>query len=389
MKKIGIVTFHFVFNNGAVLQCLALSKFLKKLGNVDVEVLNYQPDYHTNIYNPIINPIPPAYSFAKSFKNRNILYKGYRFIRNICALSKKNLEYRNRKLRKKIFEEYIDKHINSSKRCKTHKDMVDYCNGFDIYIAGSDQIWNSKITNYSIDPIYYLDFVNNDKCIKISYAASANFIENEMEQVKKLIKDFDAISVREQIAYDCLTEYIDKDKLRVDVDPTLLLDDFDYHEFEEFVELPSKYILFYGLPTNDNKLLKQVLGLIKDKYDIPVVDISPIDNKLDINTIKKDVSPGGFLTCIKNADFVVSNSFHGSVFSIIYQKEFWTISPSLHSERLEQLLNNYNLYDRLVRTIENIDYTEIKWDIVKMRYIDNRRDSVEFLKNILVDGDKR
>lgn len=382
MKKIGILTFHFVFNNGAVLQCLALQKALKKLAGdkVEISVIDYQPYYHTNMYNVIINPFYSAYHLACSFKDRGMLYQIYRFLRNICSNIAKNVNFLTRYKRKKIFKTYIDKHIPVSKLYKTEQELKEDSESYQAYVVGSDQIWNSKITNYAIDPVYYLGFLpDSSNALKYAYAASANFLEKEVEQIYQYIKSFDGISVREQTAYKWLQEK-ELTQSRLDIDPTLLLEKQEFAEFEEAIDgLPEDYIVFYGLEMKDNRNLKEALMEVQNKLQMPIVDISPIDNKIEGETIRYCVSPGQFLYCIKNAKYVVTNSFHGSVFSIIYEKLFRVVMPNLHSERLSQLLEIYELQGRLSSNIEE----KIDWEKTKEIHLRERTRSLEYLKEIV------
>lgn len=126
-KRIGILTYHFVNNSGAVLQCIAMQTALSKIENTEVQVINYQPKYHTNMYAPIINPFPPAIAFVKSLDSKNPLYLLYRFARNIFALLRKCKKPLERKRISQVFSEYYSKHLHLTQLCTTDGDLRKNC----------------------------------------------------------------------------------------------------------------------------------------------------------------------------------------------------------------------------------------------------------------------
>ena len=174
------------------------------------------------------------------------------------------------------------------------------------------------------------------------------------------------------------------DKSRMDVDPTLLLCRSDYEEFEDKIDLPfSKYIVFYGLPTDNSKELLAVLYKIKNEYNLPIVDCSASNFNIRKSLRLKTLSPGGFLSVIKNAKCVVTNSFHGTVFSIIYNVDFWTVYPRLHAERIENLLSSVKLDGRAVRNEDECVTDPIQWNIVNRKLEILSNSSKEFLNDYL------
>lgn len=385
MKKIGILTFHFAINNGAVLQCLALYKYVKQVvgDGVEVKVIDYQPKYHTNLYADIINPFPQALAFAKEFGDKSIYYRCYRFCRNVVAVSKKNAHFFTRKERKLSFQQYLNGKIDRTEIVRNEEELRDKCTNFNMYITGSDQIWNSQVTNYCVDAQYYLKFAQHIDAIKISYAASAKFSSKDVREIVPLLKQYDTISVREKSALQQLQE-MGFDKSRMDVDPTLLLCRSDYEEFEDKIDLPfSKYIVFYGLPTDNSKELLAVLYKIKNEYNLPIVDCSASNFNIRKSLRLKTLSPGGFLSVIKNAKCVVTDSFHGTVFSIIYNVDFWTVYPRLHAERIENLLSSVKLDGRAVRNEDECVTDPIQWNIVNRKLEILSNSSKEFLNDYL------
>lgn len=378
MVKVGILTFHFVNNCGAILQCIALQRLLSQLPDVEVEIINYQPDYHTNMYRPIMNPFQQAWALAKSFQNRNLAYKSYRYIRNVASSLEKSRHFIERYKRREIFQGYYQKNMRLSKIYRTMSDLSN-CEKYDLYIVGSDQLWNSHITNYSIDTAYYLEFANCRNGRKISYAVSANLQENEIPEVSQLLKKFDSISVREKRSFRQLEKIVGDKDIRIDLDPTMLLTREDYLALEEEILLPGKYILFYGLATENSTPLEIALEELASQTHLEVFDISPVSHKLKTTSVKKKLySPGQFLTAIKNAEYIVTNSFHGTVFSIIYNRNFFTALPSLHPERLEYLLETLELNDRIIKP--GLQYSPITgWGTTNRLLEEARRESKSYL----------
>jgi hypothetical protein len=378
MVKIGILTYHFVNNCGAILQCIALQHTLSQMPDVDVEVINYQPQYHTNMYRPVINPFLQAGALVKSLEDRSIGYRAYRYVRNIASSCAKNLHVIRRYKIRKIFEVYFNKNMRLSELYKNSSELSG-ADDYDLYVVGSDQLWNSHITNYAADPAYYLDFVKNDASRRITYAVSGNLQEKEIPQLRSLLNKFDAISAREEKTYTQLSDILEGKNIRMDLDPTMLLTKEDYGGLEEEFQLPQDYILFYGLASRDSKPLEEAAEKLALQMNMPVVDISPVNHRLKIKTVKKNYySPGQFLTAIKGAKYVVTNSFHGTVFSIIYNRSFYTALPTLHPERLEYLLGKLELRSRIVEPNLSFDQ-RIDWNLINGLLESARQESKEYL----------
>ncbi len=378
MIKIGILTFHFVNNSGAILQCIALQRVLSKLTDVEVEVINYQPYYHTNMYSPITNPFLQAGALVKSLGDKNIAFKIYRYFRNVASSLVKNVHFIERYKKRGIFEEYYKRYLKLSALCRDTSHLRN-CRAYDLYIVGSDQLWNSHITNYAIDYAYYLNFVKTDYSRRITYAVSGDLLENEVHQVTSLLNKFDSISVRERKTFNQLHDILLGKDIRIDLDPTMLLTKGDYSALEEKWSLPEKYILFYGLATSDPSVLVQALEQLELRVDLPVIDISSVSYHLKVKTIKKKYfSPGQFLSAIKGAGYVVTNSFHGTAFSILYNRSFYTVLPALHPERLEYLLEKLELKDRIVTSNVSPEHV-INWDTTNKLLENERQDSKEYL----------
>lgn len=384
MKKIGIITFHFPLNSGAVLQCLALQKKLDDMG-CETIVIDYRPKYHTDVYATFRNPIKSAYHMMMVYKDYGTTYMLYRFVRNFISICVSNRYCIRRKKNSIKFEKYISKHMPLTKRYNSLNELQKDYPVFDAYISGSDQVWNSKITNDSPDLVYYMAF-GEKKSRRITYAISADIKESELDTITPYVKNIHAISVRESDTKEKL-EKLFKKEIYVHLDPTLLLKSKDYMKLEESIFIPEKYVMFYGLKMNDNSLLRKTLLRVVEKYNLPIVDISPIDNKIKNVKYKKNIiSPGEFLSYIKNAEIIVTNSFHGVVFSIIYHKYFYVVLPSLRSMRIKELLFTLGLSSRIISVdndLKSLTYSKIDYETVDSCIEIKREEATVYLKENL------
>lgn len=375
MKNIGIITFHRSHNYGSVLQSYALQTILRKnLIDYNCEIIDFIPPNSKEMYS----------IFKKNTSIKNIA-------KNILAL----YTYRLKSIRYKEFERFINTRLKlTTKKYFSQSDLQNISNKYDILICGSDQIWNTNCLDF--DYSYYLPFAKNVK--KISYAPSlgpgAPFKSNEAkERIKEYLKDFYAISVRENEGTRVIQKLTDK-KVYTVLDPTLLLEAKDWDHICSDKVINKDYIFFYsiGYKKNDIAIAKQ----ISKKLNIPVVTLFTLGNRIVFSgfEISKNSAPEDFLSLIKNAKLILSSSFHGTVFSIIYRKPFYSIRKANGDEikdddRIKTLLQEFNLMDRQidinsVNSIENpfnIDYSKSE------KYIEEaRKRSIEYLLNS-INGD--
>lgn len=256
----------------------------------------------------------------------------------------------------------------------------------DAYITGSDQIWNCNIENGK-DDAFFLSFVPNDKR-KISYAASIamNYIpDNEKERFYKNLNDFDFISVREATAIKLLKQINLKEIEKV-VDPVYLLERKEWDELAKKSKInvsEEKYILVYGFKRQKN-LYEYARNLAqKRKCKIYSINTNFEDYFLDVDKYFYNATPCDFVNLVRNAQEIVTNSFHGLSFSIIYNKPVHQfMKEGNENSRMTDLLEEIKLPNRLVRENKildsDVDYTETNKIIEE-----NRNLSAEFLKRSL------
>ena len=382
--RISIITFHFPHNPGAVLQCMALQNYLKAKGH-EVTIIDYRPDQHARMYRPIRNPFTEATDFVKNYGSKNTMRKIYKWVRHFGSVLLSCFSYRVVSEREKFFSSFISKNIKMTRRYDSLEALRADPPAADVYISGSDQVWNSDITNGRLDPAYFLRF-GDSKIVRIAYAVSANIKNNEINDYKLFTDKIKYISLREKNTA-CQLEKLLKRKIAVTVDPTLLLSASDY---EGYITRKATYdyILFYGLRTKENNsLIKDTLKKVQKEYNLPIIDISPIDWRISVQETHRVISPNEFLSYIYGASVVITNSFHGSVFSITFKREIWCVLPSLSGTRISDLFESVGLRDRIIKKLEDTETiklnAQIDYDLVSSKVERNVIDSKEYLDRVL------
>lgn len=383
-KHIALINFHFAHNYGAVLESLSLKTILEKLG-YSVQVVDYQPYYQKQYYIEYPNPFKAAYW---RFKGEWDCSLGQRLIKAIKwgLVTVRNYKFsKQRHEMKNAFYPFVRKHFNLTEKYDSLGSLKKNPPIADIYICGSDQIWNPKVT-FGLDPAYYLDF-GSSQVTRVAYAISpcaaldTYFFKDELS---KLLVNFKAISLREVEKKEEL-EDIYRKPIDICIDPTLLLEADDFRPFEEDIKESERYILVYAFTDHDNTAIKAALNMAKEKYNLKVIDISyeKIDWTQSVER-KYAVTPGEFLSLFKNASFIVTNSFHGTAFSIIYQKQFVCVPKKGTEHRMIELMRKLGAGDNLIidnfQSIKTIDYVQLNY------YLANyRNESMRFLKQSLIN----
>lgn len=369
--KIGILTLPLFDNYGGILQAVALYNFLHNQGH-EVVLINKRPHLDNNIVKKTIKDVLLKIPFH-DFKN--------------IKTNKRKAETRDKLA--EFHKSFIIQEIpNISKNLYTKKDLEDFSNHekFDGIIVGSDQVWRKEYINDEYYKSYFLDFVN-DKTKKIAYAASfgKDYWEgkNDLEDISKYLKDFNAISTREVSGISICKNSFSANNIKHVLDPTILI------EREFYSSIISKYNVSN---INKNGLLTYVLDEAKEKKEIiefiqkntsteKINHLKGFKNKNTIYTIPQ------WIASFAHADIVVTDSFHGMLFSIIFEKNFFVIGNQQRGlDRFLSFLNIIKLQDRLVFNLEdlknkklnNIDYESVN-SIIK----ENRKLSSNFLMDSL------
>lgn len=344
-KRVGVITFHNYDNYGAILQSYALQKKLQEIGT-QPEIIDYRCDYISNPFRLV------------NLKKKGLFNYIYGTIGHICYIPRR---FKCNRFRR---------HMRYSQPVTQGK-MQPVAGKYDIYIAGSDQIWDYKLTNF--DTTYFLDFVKEGKK-KCSYAASIgeNLPPEEYQQkYKELLSDFDEILVREDYGAD-IVENLTEKRPKVVCDPTLLLTAEEWDKLLVEPKYKEKYILVYQLGINKEivdfaRRLHNKTGYRIVYIPFPLVGLLKCDCKIT-------VGPAEWMGLFKNAEYVVSDSFHGVVFALIFNRKFFAKVNGHHmNRRVQQLLNLVKLTDRTMDDVsyekltEEIDFTYANEQIARFR----------------------
>lgn len=362
-NRVGIITFHRAINYGALLQTYALQVSVEKIGG-ECEVIDYHNKQIDRQY------IKLSLSKAKGLKDfaKYILYS----------------RTHNRKYEK--FRSFASKYLHLSSMCRDHNDLSRISSRYDLLISGSDQIWNYGITDF--DTAYFLSFLN-DRVKKNAYAASfgiSQIPEEVAQDYKNLLGEYNKITVRENQGAEIIRDLTGRD-VEVALDPTLLLCMKEWNKIA--AEKKEKdYILIYSFGLTPT--MKSFAENLSKKTGCRIIFFpasSFVRNWIRAPFVMS-ASPEEFLGFFKNASYVVTNSFHGTVFSILYEKSFFLEKhkPRLmnRNSRFDSLLDLLLLHDREIVNGENkfiekrIDYTRVTSALEQ-----ERMKSLAFLEKIV------
>lgn len=334
--KIGGFTFHSSYNFGSNLQAYALQQYINKLAK----------EYNTEIDYSIINLRTENQDKLNNYKLNDNFLK--RIFKQIVWGKKLNKRQDN-------FEKFINNSLNVTKLYKTRQEIIEDNIIFDSCITGSDQIWN--LMAYDFDWSYFLDGINCQN--KISYAVSSGPKKREIsdeakEKIKKLLKEYNYISVREEGTKDFVRQFTDKN-VQINMDPTILLSKKEWEEIinsEKIINQP--YILYYSLrpSTSRTKYLKE----LSKKMNMKIVVANP-SYKYDLigGFVRRyESGPLEFLNLLKNAKLVISSSFHGTIFSTILNVPFYALNGK-NDYRISTLLKIMQLENRMIMEGDNIE----------------------------------
>lgn len=350
--KTDIITFHFVNNFGGALQAYALQKAIGKYCNSDVEIIDYRNSFI--MFTDTVRLFPISHNVHEIVSGLNTI--GDRFGRKRKF---KKFQYNKMNLTSKHYHHY------SLKACPPEAD---------VFVCGSDQIWNPYLT-LGLKGAYFLDFVPRGK-VKIAYSPSfgkSNLNSYFMKKIQLYIKDFNGISVREKTGIRILNEITTNEIVQL-IDPTFLLKKKEWEEIATDIEIKEPYMLLY-IMQSDNTMYKYAKKL-KDKLGLRIVEISRYGyNPGFVDETLVDVGPSEFLGLFKNADYVCTNSYHGFIFSLIFEKRFSLVPCKRFRTRI------YNLADILSIKVNDKDVDETIYDPEKVNscIVKERDKSIDWL----------
>jgi hypothetical protein len=348
------LTFHSPNNYGALAQAYALQRTLIKLGFNNV-ILNYQSPYMKKPYG------------VSAFKRKGL-------IRYLLGIAYSIVRYpRNKNFSALRHELNITQKLSQS-------DMASLENTYDYFIVGSDQVWNDDINN--LDPTYFLNFVTSSEKKK-SYAASFGF--TELPEEKKtayygLLESFSSYNMRETSGVEIIENLLGR-PANLTLDPTLLLDRAEWNTIAVTPKIRDKYILVYQI-TFSASLIRAVKVLAKHTGYIVVAIPFPLGGFV-ASKINLTAGPKEWVGLIRDAELIITDSFHGCALSIIYNKKFKVFLTGA-ATRIESLINMLGLDTCLIGDYKDCDLDDdIDWERVNMRLEDEKKKSIDRLLEML------
>lgn len=369
-KKAGILTFQNAHNYGAVLQAYALKTKLKEMGH-EAQVVNY--------CNPKIDATYPRHMLPVYCK-RDLLPTHWK--QNVIKIIDCIYGWKSWGEQWERFEDFKNTHLLDGKTEKVSFEQLKNLD-LDLFILGSDQIWESYITG-GLDQAYMGDF--ETKADIVSYAASLNgssLSESEAAVLKEKLPRLKEIAVREEKLAAYFRELLNREVYTV-VDPTLLLEAKDYEPLvSRELQEKEKYIFAYFV--REDAALSKCVEEVKRQTGMKVIELHYFrtmsvhgENQL------ANIGPSEFLYYVKNAEFVLTNSFHGTVFSILYEKQFYCVYEK--NTRIENLLEFVDATERHIRSAESVEVAQrVDYSDVAEKLAAYRKQSVDYLELALKD----
>ena len=367
--RIGLLTLPFNNNYGGFLQAYALMTVLKQMGH-DVELINRRAN-------------KPAIKQRVIYSLKTIVKILLRMPHGALIMNHE----RDLKIQGCNMISFVEKYITpKTKPFYSTMQMKKECEGrYDIVVVGSDQIWRPIYVSQIED--FFLEFITDPHVKKISYAASfgtatPEYTDVEIQRCKKLIADFAAVSVREKSGLDTIKNFGWKTQIppQVVLDPTFLLSKENYDDIVSIKKssVPKKRICCYVL--DDSSIVDDIIRKIESNLNLPSFNI--IDDKKD-NSPKPSIED--WLDNIKNSSFVMTDSFHGMVFSIIFNTPFAVfINRSRGADRFDSLLSQLGIEGRTCANVEDVEHvmsTPINWAKVNQKLSSLIEYSKMFLEN--------
>lgn len=361
--KVGILTFPNSISYGACMQMLALYSAVERLG-YDVEVINYHNSFMRD---------------EKHIGSQEVGFVSY-FKKQIRKVAHKSLYNSFKSFEEKNIRFYPEKAFYDTKQFKTISSR------YDAIICGSDQVWNPNITDSDLS--YFLDFCSLDTR-RISYAPSFGIVtlpEDFSTKVSSELLKFYAVSVREE-AGKKIVEQLTSKSAELVLDPTFLVDSGFWSDVEKMHPLGyGEYILYFTVSHSDALFKKCVSFSTENNMRMVVIGGNAIKNLKNKNPLLQyatDTKPGEWLYLLRNARYIVTNSFHGTAFSLINKKDFFVEYPTSAVSRLQQIICDLNLESRVVNNSEKFIFDSINYDDVFKVLSQKRKQSLCFLENSL------
>ena len=366
-KKVSIITIFDNPNFGTYLQALALGVVLKEKG-CDVEIVHYE--------RPVWHVFP---KLLLRFKFLEPLYQLKSYIRN-NRFDVQRIECRK----------FVKKYLKVTRTYYSYSQLEENPPKADVYLTGSDQVWNT-IHNHGVDRSFYLGYAP-DEAPKFAYAASIGMsaIPEEFSvETKKLLSRYNAISVREKSNMELLNAIGIKSE--VVLDPTLLLNRSQWDRYAKRMTLNEPYLLVYSVESKErDSLVGEVAKKVAVSKGLKIYEVNYWGENKTIPGCDRHyfyATPNLFLALLAGASYVVVSSFHGTAFSINFNKDFLSVAPDRFSSRIDAILEMTGLSSRKVSSVEEVTEelinSHVDYSATNERIDAERMNSLKFINKIL------
>ncbi len=367
IKKIGIITFHRSHNYGAVLQAYALLTTLKKMGH-NVEIIDYWPKYREGDYS--------LFNFRSKPNNGKITLAS-----TLKTSLKRVLTLPNRWKVYARFNNFIKHRLKVANTSNQLGSGI--ADKYDVIVCGSDQIWRYKSGRIAgFDDVYFAKYPLNKNVTKLSYGASMGDMDLDEDAKKifsKLIENLDFISVREDSLLELVKPLTKKIPVKV-LDPVFLISEPEWRKLIKRNDNNKKYLLFYHLLENQEAV--NLAKKIAKERKLEIIQVRGVNinvNPFSPGNIKHSAGPIDFITLIAYADYVVSTSYHGVAFSILFQKPFSALGFKNHGYRIKSLLKSFGIEQCLIEKKSTNYPTAINYTSVNVQLKEMVNNSLSFL----------
>lgn len=356
--KIGILTFHRAHNYGAVLQCYALQEILRRNGH-DVRVIDYRQPYIEQFYSRFSTGL-----LMRRFPDLKAMLE---YVKNCMK------KFMWSPFRKRYFNDFVTRYIKLSEKCTSQIPQ-----DFDCYVIGSDQLWSMHCLGGEFDPVYLGEFRRPASSLLVGYSISADVrsVNALAGRLKDIVPSFDAISMREEKISGIVSSSSGHD-CSVTVDPTLLTDSSLWEPVIDEKWSRRNYILVYEVRWN-----KDTKGALRRKAERLAEKIGDGCEVIDVSRMKYPVRD--FVSLFRYARYVVTTSFHGIVFSLLFETPFYALPLwDNYDLRYRELLTSLGAADRLVSFDDELLPVPVDFAPVSRRMEELRSESMDYLDKAL------
>lgn len=369
---IGLITYHSAYNYGSALQAYATQQAIENLGHT-VEIINYRMKEQKQVYS--------LYRTKYGLKT---------FIKDLLQFP----VHRQRKMRCLAFESFFDTYMNLTDSFENPEEVSGFWDKYELIVSGSDQIWNkhSLEMEYNSWDYMYPYLLKDYGGKKVSYASSiSNMSDEELVKIAPYIKDFSDVSIREISSVKRIDNYLQKKVTNV-LDPTFLLNKAEWIDALGLKNRKKEdYILYYSLESYGTfRRNVKKLKAIADKDKTRVLVISPFvyqpmfDESMELCSM---MGPKEFLNAVYNAKKVITNSYHGTILAVNFEKDVFSLCENIGSEfRKTDILNLLGLEKRIIHDLSELtgnDFEKIDYLNVQKKLDTLRQNSLDYLKEAL------